>query len=83
MKKFHIFHAELPSFTEEPEQKRKYAGCVVAESLEQAFVRSQNLDRHWNQKKPCRSTSVGDVIQVDDTDYLVTGTSFVALIEHK
>lgn len=82
-KHFYIFHAVQPTFTEEPKQQRKYAGTVVAENLQEAYAKSQNNDRHWNTKKPCRSTSVGDVIQEGDNNFLITGTDFVALIEQK
>jgi hypothetical protein len=83
MKTYHIFHAVMPQFEEIIEQERKYVGSVLAESLEHAFVRSQNLERHWNQQSPCRSTSVGDVIQSEDNniDYLVAGIGFKALIQ--
>lgn len=83
MKQYYIFHAVLPSFDEEVEQERKYVGSVCAESLEQAYQKSQNLDRHWNKYAPCRSTSVGDVIQEDDVDYLVAGIGFKAIIQTK
>lgn len=83
MKTYHIFHAVMPQFEEHAEQERKYVGSVLAESLEHAFVRSQNHERHWNQQSPCRSTSVGDVIQSEDNDidYLVAGVGFKALIQ--
>lgn len=81
MKQYYIFHAVMPSFTEEPVQERKYVGSVCAESLEDAYQKSQNFDRHWNKYAPCRSTSVGDVIQEDDVDYVVAGVGFNAIIQ--
>lgn len=83
MRTFHIFHAVCPEFTEALDQHRQYVGSVTAESVEQAFVRSQNLERHWNQQKPCRSTSIGDIIQEEgqDIDYLVAGIGFKVLID--
>lgn len=81
LKEYHILHAELPSFTEEPQQKRKCVGSVFAESIEDAFLKSQNHTRHWNIQKPCRSTSIGDVIQDDGVDYIVAGVGFKALVE--
>lgn len=82
MKTYHIFHAINPQFEENVNQQRKYAGSVEADSLEQAYFKSQNWERHWNQQSPCRSTSVGDVIQDEDAvDFLVAGVGFRALIE--
>lgn len=81
MKEYHILHAVLPSYTDEPQQERKHVGSVVAASLEEAFIKSQNLERHWNKHKPCRSTSVGDVIQDGDVDYVVSGVGFNILIQ--
>lgn len=82
MKTFHIFHAINPCFEEVEEQQRKYVGSVTADSFEQAYIKSQNFDRHWNQKKPCRSTSVGDAIELDSVVYMVTNTGFRLLIEY-
>lgn len=76
MKEFHILQAVVPTFDEEPDQYRKPVGVVKATSIEEAYAKTQNLDRHWNYNKPCRSTSVGDVIQVDDQNFLVTNVGF-------
>jgi len=84
MKQYHIFHATSPlRFTETEIQPRKYAGFVNADSLEEAFVESQNTEEHWNPINPCRSTSIGDVIQDDNKFYIVLGSGFEELIEPK
>lgn len=46
MEQFHIYHCTEPGlmFTETIQQPRKYAGFVEANSLEEAFKLSQNLD---------------------------------------
>jgi hypothetical protein len=75
-KTFHILQAVVPTFDEEPDQYRKHVGSVEATCLEEAYFKSQNMDRHWNPKKPCRSTSIGDVIQFDDRNFMVAGTGF-------
>lgn len=41
---------------------------TVEEGLSQAFVQSQNIDEAWNPQKPCRSSSVGDVLMVEQPD---------------
>lgn len=79
MKTFFILHAVVPTFDEEPDQYRKCVGEVTATCLEEAYFKSQNLDRHWNKTKPCRSTSIGDVIQVDDKNFLVAGSGFLLI----
>jgi hypothetical protein len=79
MKTFFILHVVIPTFNEEPNQNRKCVGEVKATCLEEAYFKSQNLDRHWNFKKPCRSTSIGDVIQVDDKDFMVASSGFQLL----
>ncbi len=82
MRQFHIFHATgKDRFTEKMNQPREYTGYVDAESLEEAFRLSQNVEEHWNKVNPCRSTSVGDVIQDDGTFYMVAGTGFTELVE--
>lgn len=81
MEQFHIYHATQPGlmFTETIEQPRKYAGFVQANSLEEAFKLSQNLEGEWNPVNPCRSTSIGDVIQADNGFYMVKGIGFELL----
>ncbi len=88
MNEYHIYHCNgINKFEEIEHQPRKYVGSIYAESIERAFQRSQN-DRHtngeeeqlnndiWNPTNPCRSTSVGDVIQDEDKFFMVCGTGF-------
>lgn len=79
MPQFHIYHAINPTFTEEFKQNRKYVGFVEAEDLEGAYSASQNLINNWNPSQPCRSTSIGDVIQDDEAFYVVSGIGFIEL----
>jgi len=86
MRQFHIHHSTgKDRFTEVKEQPREYAGYVEADSLQDAFIKSQNcLDGSlvdWNKTNPCRSTSVGDVIQDGDDFYLVKNFGFEPLLE--
>lgn len=86
MKQFHIFHSNSPDiFTETEIQSRTYAGFVEADDLEGAYIKSQNFDAlSWNEVNPCRSTSVGDVIQDnDDKIYMVCGIGFKELVEYQ
>lgn len=74
---YHIFHSVGPSkFTETDSQPREYAGFVEAISLEDAYVKSQNDENSWNPYNPCRSTSVGDVIQDDSGFHMVLSSGF-------
>lgn len=83
-KQYHIFHSTEKEhmFTEEEKQTRKYAGFVMATSLDEAFRLSQNDKEinghsdHWNENSPCRSTSVGDIIQDDQGFHLVMNVGF-------
>jgi hypothetical protein len=79
MNKYHIHHCTNPSFEEVVKQPRKYAGIVEAESIEEAFELSQNIDKSWNIAHPCRSTSVGDVIQNGDKLFIVCNVGFKEL----
>ena len=84
MKQFHIFHSTgTDRFQEIDIQPRVYAGFVQADSIEEAYMLSQNGDDgdEWNATNPCRSTSVGDVIQDSDTFYMVCGRGFKPLEE--
>jgi hypothetical protein len=65
--------------TETEKQPRAYAGYVKASSLEDAFIKSQNIDEPWNPYNPCRSTSVGDIIQDDDNFHIVMKEGFKVL----
>jgi hypothetical protein len=82
MKKFNIYHSTgINKFKEVENQERIYVGDVKADSLEEAYMLSQNQGDgdEWNATNPCRSTSVGDVIQGDDGFYMVCGTGFKLL----
>lgn len=76
MKKFNIYHAINPTFEAIEDQPRRMAGSVWAESLEKAFKASQNFENHWNTAEPCRSTSVGDVIEAEEGFYMVCGAGY-------
>lgn len=76
---YHIHQANPPLFTEDVHQYRDYVGFVEANSLEEAFRLSQNGEKPWNEAKPCRSTSVGDIIQAPDGFYMVKNIGFQKL----
>lgn len=78
---YQIYHAYGDAqFTEELNQPRKWAGSVSAESLSDAFEKSQNLEEntHWLSLQR-RSTSVGDIIVCSDGYYLVLSIGFQQL----
>lgn len=79
MRQYHIFHSTENKFDETEKQDRQYVGYVNAESLEEAYTKSQNIEDVWNPTNPCRSTSVGDVIQDDNGFHLVCGVGFKQL----
>lgn len=80
--KYTIHHATGEyRFTETEAQERKIVGTVEAESLNGAYYKSQNLLDNWNKEEPCRSTSVGDVIQEDSKFFLVCGLGFKEILE--
>lgn len=82
MAQYHIYHATGEHrFQEVDRQARDYAGFVEASSLEEAFAKSQNLDEPWNPVFPCRSTSVGDVIQDDNGLHMVCNIGFKQLVQ--
>ena len=85
MKQYHIFHAISPlRFTETEVQPRVYAGFVYASSIDDAFFKSNNFDdAPWNEENPCRSTSVGDIIQDNDKFFMVCGIGFKELIQEE
>jgi len=77
MAQYHIYHSTgKDRFSEVVDQPRIYAGFVEASSLEDAYALSQNIDQPWNPTNPCRSTSVGDVIQSDEGFFFVKGFGF-------
>lgn len=76
---YHIHQSNPPHFTEDVHQYRDYVGFVEANSVEEAFRLSQNGEKSWNATNPCRSTSVGDIIQAPDGFYMVKGIGFQKL----
>lgn len=87
MPQYHIYHATSSKrFTEERVQPRSYVGFVETNTLYDAFVKSQNFDEHWNPTNPCRSTSVGDVIQGEGPEgegfYMVKGLGYELLSDN-
>lgn len=54
-------------------------GEVEATTLQEAFQLSNNIFDNWNKEKPCRSTSIGDVIEVEGVSYEVQPIGFTML----
>lgn len=82
MKQYHIYHSTgINKFEEIENQQRIYVGFVKANSIEEAYMLSQNQGDGdiWNAVNPCRSTSVGDVIQSDEGFYMVCSIGFKLL----
>lgn len=82
MKQYHIYHSTgINKFEEVENQQRIYVGFVKANSIEEAYMLSQNQGDGdiWNAVNPCRSTSVGDVIESDEGFYMVCGIGFKLL----
>ena len=78
--KHNIYHSlDYDRYSEEETQNRQYVGSIDAESLEDAFKKTQNLNGIWNESKPCRSTSIGDVIENKEGFYLVLSMGFKLL----
>lgn len=79
-----IWHTTGPDrFLEIKNQPRILAGSMDVHTLTDAFTRSQNFDDHWNPNHPCRSTSVGDVIQNDEGYFMVAGFGFTKLTDYE
>jgi len=82
MRTFNIFHCVNPSFNEDFDQLRDFEGTIEAESLEDAYIKSQNLDEYgWNGAVESRSTSVGDLIQDVESEevFMVMGFGFKSM----
>lgn len=76
---YSIYHAVGPdAFSEIQNQKRRLAGWVLATSLLNAFMKSQNTDKPWFNTQT-RSTSVGDVIEFGNQRFMVTNKGFEIL----
>jgi hypothetical protein len=48
----------------------------LQEQLEKIFHDSQNLDEAWHPSRSCRSTSVGDLVKVNGTYWIVAPMGF-------
>lgn len=80
MEVFNIYHAVGPErFTETKDQIRLYVGHVEANSLEMAYRLSQNMEWPWNINSPCRSTSIGDLIECNNKFHMVCSFGFKEL----
>jgi hypothetical protein len=66
-------------FVPEPGQPRRMVGTVTvdeADALNQAWVKTQNIEEHWNKRHPCRSCAVGDVYELNGEFHMVAGFGF-------
>ena len=82
MPRYNIFHCINPSFSEEYDTLRDFEGTVEADSLQDAYIKSQNLDEYgWNGDNESRSTSVGDLIQEQESGevFMVMGFGFKSM----
>lgn len=76
MTEFKIYHVINPDFTARENQSHKFVGTVQAFSADDAFMKSQNMFHDWNPEKPCRSTSVGDVIECNGVFKIVNSYGY-------
>lgn len=77
---FRVWFATGPDrFTDKLDQQREVVGYVEANSLEHAFMQTQNIGRNWCEDKPLRSSSVGDVFESDQGFFMINGTGFTLL----
>ena len=79
---YNIFHCINPTFSEDFDQLRDFEGVVEADSLEDAYLKTQNLDEYgWNGSNESRSTSVGDLIQEQASGelFMVMGFGFKSM----
>lgn len=77
-KLYHIFHTINKAYLgiERVEQPRKYIGWVMAEDLQDAWIKAQNdWNPHYREYK-VRSTCIGDFIQDDEAIYMIIGNGF-------
>ena len=44
--------------------------------LEEVFYLSNNIDSSWHPQRPCRSTSVGDIVKTRDEYWIVASVGF-------
>lgn len=52
---------------------------AILDMLEVVYEQTQNIDKPWNCKNPCRSTSVGDIAVIEDCLYIVASFGFERL----
>lgn len=77
MQTIKIYHSTgVNRFSPVAVQKRVFAGQVKADGLQSAMVKSQNFNKDWA-KLNQRSTSVGDLLQIEHNFYMVTGMGFI------
>jgi hypothetical protein len=50
--------------------------------LEHIYRITNNVEDSWREISPCRSTSVGDVVKVDDDVYVVAARGYDHIDEH-
>lgn len=85
--KFDIYHIKKTNFVAKKMPEVSYAkvGIVEAESLDDAYNKTQNIESSWLQNPDvsspltqCRSTSVGDIIfsQEEKQGYMVMQIGF-------
>lgn len=49
------------------------------DALEAVYCKTQNISAPWNREKPCRSTSVGDVLEIGGEYFSVAPIGFTRL----
>lgn len=77
MRTYNIYHCTIPTFNEDVDQLRDYEGSIRAKSLEDAYIKSQNLtEEGWNPEMESRSTSVGDLIEDEESGELFMVMNF-------
>lgn len=85
--KFDIYHSKQSNFFAESLPKESYqtVATIEASSLDEAYLKSQNIDSCWvndpdvdSTLENCRSTSVGDIIINNDENqaYMVMDIGF-------
>ncbi len=83
-----IYHQTSPNFRPYTEQfdRDKFTSVGVLstdlsgdDALEAIYCRTQNLSAPWNPNAPCRSTSVGDVMEIEGEYYSVAPCGFTRL----
>ncbi len=73
---FHPYYGELNSNCERGKYMYDHVGEVLATDLQDAFFNAQNDFDSWADYG-VRSTSVGDIIEIDSTYYMVVDVGFI------